>query len=119
MTGSPNSYIIRARQLLSELLTRYELSNSNTILSEEVGAFLDEPVPSGPNGGWIGVKDQLPDASGGCMTWFQEQHSILHFDKQHGWYWGDGENKMHDAFSKEITHWMPLPEGPSTATRSE
>jgi len=44
-----HSYIIRARQLLSELLTRYELSNSNTILSEEVGAFLDEPVPSGPN----------------------------------------------------------------------
>ena len=66
---------------------------------------------------WMPVS-QPPEASGWVLAWFQEQHSILLFDKQQGWYWGDGEHVMEKGYVKDITHWMPLPDGPLPQNRS-
>ena len=80
-------------------------------------AVLAKQTPAPEERAWMPVS-QPPEASGWVLAWFQEQHSILLFDKQQGWYWGDGEHVMEKGYVKDITHWMPLPDGPLPQNRS-
>lgn len=54
-------------------------------------------------GGWVSVKDRLPDKPCGCLVFNIYGWRALDFWEGDGWAISD-EN--------EITHWMPLPPGP-------
>lgn len=79
-------------------------------------------------GGWISVKDRLPDAAGyECLVCaVNENYNQTHVFTAHtgygepGWWTGNvhymsraaspSDNRLHPAL--KVTHWMPLPEPP-------
>lgn len=79
-------------------------------------------------GGWISVKDRLPDAAGyECLVCaVNENYNQTHVFTAHtgygepGWWTGNvhymsrvtspSDNRLHPALN--VTHWMPLPEPP-------
>ena len=83
------------------------------------------------SGGWISVKDRLPDTSekglgvmysdcclvcdsyGWCgMAYYMTD------DKESGWEFADAQNKLKIDWT-EITHWQPLPEPPKDGEDNE
>ena len=58
---------------------------------------------------WISVDDQLPDNSLASVIYYQDGEVGV-CDFPHGW---------HGMIEHGITHWMPLPEPPSTKERDD
>lgn len=59
-------------------------------------------------GGWVSVKDRLPEAGVKCLIRDMKDAAIGMYMENGIWQWADG-----DFYAKGgITHWMPLPEPP-------
>ena len=116
--------LIDADALLSERMRSmyYHLPNGDTAVP-----LIDiEHAPT--IGGWISVKDRLPDAAGyECLVCaVNENYNQTHVFTAHtgygepGWWTGNvhymsrvtspSDNRLHPALN--VTHWMPLPEPP-------
>lgn len=95
---------------------------------DELGAVMGDIVNAPTIGGWISVKDRLPDAAGyECLVCaVNENYNQTHVFTAHtgygepGWWTGNvhymsrvtspSDNRLHPALN--VTHWMPLPEPP-------
>ena len=123
--------LIDADALLSERMRSmyYHLPNGDTAVP-----LIDiEHAPT--IGGWISVKDRLPDAAGyECLVCaVNENYNQTHVFTAHtgygepGWWTGNvhymsrvtspSDNRLHPALN--VTHWMPLPEPPKEAKQDE
>ena len=68
--------------------------------------LLSEYIKEAPTiGGWISVKDRLPDEGEYVLVW--ESQGFAYCDKLICGIWNIGANN-----GAIITHWMPLPEPP-------
>lgn len=63
MKNSSDSYIIRARELLSKVSDRMSMYDPNTTVLSEVNDFLDTPAPSGPSWRYITAEGALPEGT--------------------------------------------------------
>ena len=77
-----------------------------------IADFIDSHTVEGcpQNGGWISVKDRLPEEENACLAVDNERRVVIGRYKSAGncsvsWY-----STM--IFFPPITHWMPLPEPP-------
>lgn len=62
---------------------------------------LESQVPK-----WVSVKERLPEEYSNCIVWNGAYINVA-------LYWGDGRWwPAGGYFVNDITHWMPLPEGP-------
>ena len=72
------------------------------------------------DGGWIKVKDRLPENAGWYLTWVT--NVAYGYEYYEMLYYNDDKKWMYDIFYKAefevdttihfITHWMPLPDKP-------
>ena len=84
-----------------------------------------EDIQNAPTvGGWISVKDRLPDEEDyrschenwdGCVIWTNGSDIGL------GWYYTSTGNwaDIYDCGIDDVTHWMPLPEPPKEDNDAE
>lgn len=110
--------LIDADALMEKFAHPPELIYTNVVVDE---------IRSAPTiGGWVSVKDRLPDKRGNYLV-VRKSHAyigISHFltnlrdncqfeyegePNEPGFYNGDGEG---DWVERDITHWMPLPDLP-------
>lgn len=69
---------------------------------------------------WISVEKELPPKSTDVLVWYVKsggwkegitQAGMFYDGGLERWVWMGWENE--DAYSGEVTHWMPLPKGPN------
>lgn len=103
------------REKLVELIESARYWGSNT--SEEIADnLLDSGVTVQE---WISVKDRLPEA-GGYVVCIAKRNPFSRFMpmvariEKNGWV-----NLITEQYISEITHWMPLPEGPEEVRKHE
>ena len=68
-----------------------------------------------PEGGWISVKDRLPEQRIGVLVYCPEYNNVFagelnDYLKKGQWYFFDDEIKH--PIKEEVTHWMPMPKPP-------
>ena len=80
-----------------------EIARSALALLEE-----QEPVSAVAIGGWISVKDRLPDGKDCYLAYNRYGWDIMAYDPNEGVWLSMG----HRVADGEITHWMPLPAEP-------
>lgn len=56
---------------------------------------------------WISVKDQLPEHNQVCIVWVPSLVTIAEYHEHR-----DEWQYMNRKYSRDITHWQPLPEKP-------
>ena len=66
-------------------------------------------------GGWISVKDRLPEQRIGVLVYCPEYNNVFagelnDYLKKGQWYFFDDEIKH--PIEEEVTHWMPMPKPP-------
>lgn len=83
--------------------------------ADEKRAYIKEWLPVLPTvGGWVSVKDRLPDKSGSYLVML-ENVFVTHLSMNvHYWNAKDEYWRGSEAHSRivGISHWMPLPEPP-------
>ena len=74
-------------------------------------------------GGWISVKDRLPETRHGVLAFTPHSNYILALSLHEDgtwYYWMDMGRKYYNPhLSGPITHWMPLPEPPKGDNNAE
>lgn len=78
-------------------------------------ATLEERIAIMSEGGWISVKDKLPDQRIGVLVYCPEYNNVFageldDYLKKGQWYFFDDE--IHHPIKEEVTHWMPMPKPP-------
>jgi len=58
------------------------------------------------NGGWVSVKDRLPDDRIWILAFTRNQIQMLFYDSRDNWLCVEGD------WPHAVTHWMPLPKSP-------
>ena len=87
---------------VSEKASRDEL---NILAGIEYTQDIVEHLPT--VGGWVSVKDRLPETEGLHLCWTQFYEAESHYQINH---WIDGRWYWHN--NMEVRYWMPLPEPP-------
>ena len=95
--------LIDADALFRKVKTECNPYGKPTIGFEDGKRVMDWIEHAPTVGGWVSVKDRLPDKPCGCLAFNIYGWRALDFWEGDGWAISD-EN--------EITHWMPLPPGP-------
>ena len=122
--------LIDADWLKSEIQRRRK--RYKTLTGVDMAMLVDDAPTIG---GWISVKDRLPDAAGyECLVCavnenFHQTHVFTAFTGygEPGWWTSNvhymsrakspSDNRLHHAL--RVTHWMPLPEGPEEGEAGE
>lgn len=82
---------------------------------------LEERIAIMSEGGWISVKDKLPDQRIGVLVYCPEYNNVFagelnDYLKKGQWYFFDDEIKH--PIKDEVTHWMPMPKPPEVGESS-
>lgn len=100
--------MIDADTKITALLYDEEHEETNSV-EMTIADFLDSHTEEGcpQNGGWVSVKDRLPDAGGIYFARLSDgQYKVLAFEESMGWY------NDYEYGPLDVTHWMYLPEPP-------
>lgn len=66
---------------------------------------------------WISVNDRLPERNGWYLTYGPTRvMDVLHYC---GDEWGEPAWASEYIYDAEVTHWMPMPEGPDEDEKGE
>lgn len=124
--GEGGAYTIRnsAPEFLEDLLNDAKRTwvgeNALRDVVRELYAALKQHEDAEERGGWISVKDRLPDEgmhvlvlfdTGGCTT-----QDVAYYINHNGGYWNNDWNAdiSNLGLRDDITHWQPLPDPPKT-----
>ena len=78
--------------------------------------LLSEYIKEAPTvGGWISVKDMLPEPPAQCLVYSGKEHILRRMETATYTEWG----WMTPGYFQEITHWMPLPEPPKEVSEDD
>lgn len=114
-----------SREWLHEKLVRFALAyyhHPNKDIANDASEFLDdalmelstEPAKESDAVGWIDAKEKLPEEDGRYLCYVEEVN-CLGISR---YVWNCSYGSLHgftdNCQSMNVTHWMPLPEPPST-----
>ena len=94
-------------------------SMTKSLLLPAERTIIDQIVSAPTVGGWISVKDRLPEKCGRYLCWFGGNKCVVgaeietYLPELHGF----GSFERYEVYPN-ITHWMPLPEPPLQGNRS-
>lgn len=112
--------LIDADALLHELIemVRYSAGEYKYGIEAAKLVVIDAPtvakdINAPNNGGWISVKDRLPEDETIVIAYVQHKIGWKRMFAWHGVYgWHSSDPDFDDKDSDYVTHWMPLPENP-------
>ena len=110
--------LIDADALFAEIKERHDMFVDCEYIGDkarrdELGSFMADIVNAPTIGGWISVKDRLPEDETVVIAYVQHKIGWYRMFAWHDMYgWHSSALEFDDKESDYVTHWMPLPEPP-------
>ena len=107
--------LIDADALFTEIKERHDMYADCEYIGDkarrdELSSFMADIVNAPTIGGWISVKDRLPEESGYVLT-YNGNCDVLSFSKR--WQKFNAYDALNNADNAiDVTHWQRLPEPP-------